>query len=58
MDNRTEEEKKEWFEYLDRLRESGRVNMFGAAEYLWKAFGISQQEARETLIDWMDSYEG
>jgi hypothetical protein len=46
-----------YFEYLDELRESGVTNMFGAAPYLQKTFGVSQKEATKILIEWMASYE-
>src|SRR4051812_1294447 len=41
----TEDEKTEMFEYLDALRESGATNMYGAAPYLVKEFGINQRLA-------------
>ena len=44
------------FLFLDRLRDSGRINMFGAAPYLEKAFGLSKKEAREVLLQWMKSF--
>ena len=40
-------------EYLDRLRESGITNMFGAGEYLVREFVVSAQQAREILAYWM-----
>ena len=46
----------EAFLYLDELRESGEVNMFGARPYLMKQFGVSQSEASDILSDWMKSY--
>jgi hypothetical protein len=48
----TEEHK----EFLDDLRESGITNMFGAAPYLANEFGISIEEARTILKEWMDSF--
>jgi hypothetical protein len=44
------------FRYLDSLRESGRINMFGSAPYLAEAFGLSKNEAREVLRQWMESF--
>jgi hypothetical protein len=44
------------FLFLDNLRDSGRINMFGAAPYLEKAFGLSKSEAREVLLQWMKSF--
>lgn len=42
--------------YLERLRRSGIVNMFGATPYLAAAFGLSKDEARAILSDWMQKY--
>jgi hypothetical protein len=41
------------FEFLNRLRESGEVNMYGAAPYLQAALGLERREARDALIAWM-----
>lgn len=46
--------KREIFEYLDELRDSGEVNMFGAAPYVASNFFISKHEARQVLAEWMD----
>ncbi len=43
-------------EYLDDLRESGRVNMFGAGEYVEAAFGLEKAEARKALVYWMQTF--
>jgi len=43
--------------YLNRLRESGTVNMFGASTYLAKEFGIPKSDAREVLVYWMEHFE-
>jgi uncharacterized protein YciI len=45
------------FRYLDSLRKSGRINMFGAAPHLAEAFGLSKNEAREVLRQWMESFK-
>ena len=45
------------FTYLNRLRESGRTNMFGAVPYLMDEFDIERDEAREVLLDWMQWVE-
>ncbi len=42
--------------YLEKLRRSGKTNMFGAAPYLAKEFGIPQNEAGEILGEWMRTY--
>jgi len=42
--------------FLDSIRESGAINMFGAAPYVAEAFGVSRQEAREFLKNWMMTF--
>ena len=44
---------REEFLYLNRLRESGDTNMFGAAPYLQDEFGLDRREARTILTEWM-----
>ena len=51
-----QEDQMEYFTYLDNLRESGVVNMFGASEYVSDEFGIPKNEARSILTDWMKAY--
>jgi len=41
------------FEFLNRLRESGETNMFGASPYLACAFDIPKREASKILMEWM-----
>ena len=47
----------EYFNYLNKLRDSGITNMFGAAPYLERSFDISKKEAREILSAWMKSFD-
>ena len=47
----------EYYGYLNALRDSGVVNMFGAGPYLQEQFGLSRSEARTILIAWMKQYE-
>ena len=49
--------KEDMFEFLNTLKESGQINMFGAAPVLVDVFGINKFEAREVLADWMKSFE-
>jgi len=44
---------REEFEYLSELRDSGAVNMFGAAPYLAEEFGLDRREAKQVLLEWM-----
>lgn len=45
------------FLYLNRLRESGAVNMFGAAPYLADTFDLDRKAARTVLLEWMQWVE-
>ena len=47
---------KEHKEYLDQLRESGKVNMYGAGQYLREKFGLERKEAKEILLEWMKTF--
>tara|TARA_Y100000361_G_scaffold105914_1_gene95655 strand:+ start:418 stop:984 length:567 start_codon:yes stop_codon:yes gene_type:complete len=44
-----------YFEYLNKLRDSGVTNMFGATPYLRAEFGLDKRTAREILAKWMKS---
>ena len=43
--------------FLDELRESGDLNMFGAAPYVSEAFGVSKYEARDLVKNWMQTFD-
>ena len=45
-----------YFEYLDKLRESGVVNMFGAGAYLQRDWELSRAEATTVLKEWMTTF--
>ena len=47
---------KEYFSFLNDLRDSGKTNMFGATPYLQSAFDLEKREAREILTRWMKSF--
>lgn len=56
------EEEIDIFYYLNGLRDSGIVNMFGATPFIVREYGISKQEAKKHLAQWMkvfnaDGYE-
>jgi len=40
-------------QFLDNVRDSGLINMYGAAPSLIKEFGMSKSEARSVLQKWM-----
>jgi len=43
--------------FLDELRESGAVNMFGASPYLREMYpALSKAEARQVLGYWMKTF--
>jgi hypothetical protein len=46
----------EYFDYLDSLRESGVVNMFGAGPYLERDFGLTRYQAKHIVLEWMKSF--
>lgn len=49
--------KDEHLSYLDGLRKSGKVNMFGAGPYLQKRFrNLDRDEVRDVLLYWMRSF--
>lgn len=51
------EEWKDYYMFLESLRESGVTNMFGAAPYLEAAFPeLKGKPAREVLSNWMQNY--
>lgn len=49
-------ERIDYEEYLMNLSDSGVVNMFGAAPYLQREFGLSKEDAEEVLLRWMNSF--
>jgi len=51
------EEEIEMFEWLEMLRESGVVNMYGAAPYLADVFDLKHRKARDVLLKWMNNYD-
>lgn len=42
------------FKFLNRLRESGATNMFGASPYIAEAFDVNRREASKILMEWME----
>jgi hypothetical protein len=46
----------QYFVYLDRLRSSGTVNMYGAVPYLAREFTISEKEAKYIWKKWYDTF--
>lgn len=46
----------DYFEYLDELRRSGAVNMFGAAPHLASEYNLTINEARSILQKWQKTF--
>lgn len=42
--------------FLDRLRESGATNMFGAGQYLREVLDMNRKDASEALSYWMETF--
>ena len=42
--------------FLDALRESGTINMFGAGEYIQDEFKITKYDAQRFLVKWMETF--
>ena len=49
-------DKEEMFLFLDSIRESGAINMWGAGEYLEEYFEVTKREAKEVLLEWMKTF--
>ena len=47
---------KQYYSYLNVLRDSGVTNMFGASPYLQEEFGLSRRESKTVLMSWMKSF--
>lgn len=47
----------EYYDFLDGLRESGAVNMFGASPILREEFPeLNKDMARKVVSDWMEQF--
>ena len=46
----------EQIQFLDDLRDSGIVNMFGAGSYIQDEFGVTRHDANRILNHWMETY--
>jgi hypothetical protein len=44
-------------EFLLYLRDSGQTNMWGAAPYLQAEFGLSYEDAKAILVEWIKIFE-
>jgi len=51
------EDYRDYYNFLERLRDSGATNMFGAGPYLESAFRLSINAANSILANWMHNYD-
>jgi hypothetical protein len=51
------QEMKNVFSYLNKLRDSGETNMFGATPYIVNEFNMDKRTAANYLILWMQSFK-
>lgn len=42
--------------FLDVVRSSGVTNMFGAGSYIQEHFGVDKYEAKDFLMEWMNTF--
>ena len=47
-----------YFLFLDKLRESGKTNMYGAGSWLEDEFVLDHREARKIVTAWMRAFGG
>lgn len=45
-----------YFAYLEELRDSGEINMWGASPYLEKEFGLNRREAKDVFLAWIRTF--
>ena len=57
-DNFTQDELRTYFTWLDNLRESASVNMFGAYPLLASEFGLAADQARAVWSAWAQTFHG
>jgi len=50
-------EVEEYFDILENLRQSGKINMFGAPRWLENQFGLTKNQARLVFKKWTETYE-
>lgn len=48
---------RDYFDWLDEIRESGVINMFAAPKALQENFGLSKEESMEIFLAWTESYK-
>ena len=53
---KTTNQEQEIMEFLNELRDSGTINMFGATSYIQNEYPIEKQEATRILKLWMNNF--
>jgi len=54
---REAERQKEVFKFLDSVRESGAINMFGAGQFISEMFDTEKEESKRLLLAWMKQFQ-
>ena len=47
----------EYYQYLEKLRQSGATNMYGATPHLIHEYALRAKEATNVLLSWMTHYD-
>tara|TARA_Y100000996_G_C22478781_1_gene625276 strand:- start:777 stop:995 length:219 start_codon:yes stop_codon:yes gene_type:complete len=47
----------EWNKFLDDLRDSGQMNMFGAVGYIERVFSMPRSIAKNIFYQWTETYK-
>jgi len=45
-----------YYEFLERLRKSGKTNMWWASPYLEKRFGVDSERGAAIFASWIQNY--
>ena len=46
----------EFFWVLDNIRESGKMNMFGAPKWLEENMDLTKEQAKQVFMDWSETF--
>ncbi len=49
--------KKDYFEFIDAIRETNQVNIFETPKLLRKHFDLTKQESYQIFKNWITNYE-
>jgi len=56
MDQFVTERLSTYFAYLEDLRDSGEINMWGASQYLESEFGLNRRESKDVFLTWIKTF--